>query len=184
MIEMEPVEVALASRLATVVRRALTPPAATSTVSTLATTSTPAPSAVTPLVPLAVRVTFPEVLIPPAEKSMFPAVMLALPAPMLSAALSKSTVSSVPAATMKSALNGPSVSTEESLMVSLSTTALRLVIFSDVVGLAKLTDSPSVEPMSIVAPAPSVKVIVSVPPVKMNSRLAASRLSVTGSRPV
>jgi len=72
-------------------------------------------------------------------------------------------------------------STEDTVTVSIPVPALMVSV---AVGLAKVTDSPSVEAMVQFAPAASVKVIVSPPPVKLNTRSAASMLSVTGSNPV
>ena len=51
-------------------------------------------------------------------------------------------------------------------------------------GLVKVTDSPSVESMVMLAPAASISVIVSAPPLNVKTRFVAMRLSMTGSRPV
>ena len=65
------------------------------------------------------------------------------------------------------------------VIVSLPVPAL---IISEPVGFAKVTDSPSVESIVMAAPAASVSVIVSQPPLNVNTRSIAERLSAIGSR--
>ena len=58
------------------------------------------------------------------------------------------------------------------------------LIASEAVGSAKATLSPSVESI-VITPAPAAaSEMFSEPPVKVNERFVAARLSITGSRPV
>jgi len=118
-----------------------------------------------------------------AVKRIFPAVASRSPVPTPVGFVWKRSVSSVSAATTKSASKAAS---RPSTWIASAPVPAVVATVSDAVGLAKVTDSPSVETICELPSAPptSVSVIVSAAPVNENTRWSASRLSLTGSSPV